>query len=171
VPAADPLPPDALGHIAAGIAAATPLWQAHAVHDPAERQPARLLATPRYEVWVIGWTNGQGVELHDHGDAAGVIAVTAGALLERTLRGDGSLHDEDLIAGRIKYLHPGTVHQVTNVGHTPATSIHVYSPPLTTMTHYDDTTNQPTHTEVIERSLPAITGAAGSAVLHPSGQA
>src|SRR5262245_43575661 len=56
----EPLPPAVLADIAAGFAAATPLWSGAARHDPAGRRPVRLLATGRYEVWVIGWTAGPG---------------------------------------------------------------------------------------------------------------
>src|SRR4051794_39299075 len=75
------LAPEALVEIAKGIAA-SPLWLDHANHDHEDRRPVRLLATASYEVWVLGWVTGQGVELHDHGDAAGAIVVTEGTLTE-----------------------------------------------------------------------------------------
>src|SRR5579871_2269404 len=71
-----------LGDIAAGLAAAEPLWRAVVRHDPAGRRPVRLLATDRYEAWVIGWKPGQGVDLHDHGPSAGALAVVEGELTE-----------------------------------------------------------------------------------------
>jgi Cysteine dioxygenase type I len=41
-----------------------------------------LLATDRYEAWVIGWMPGQRVELHDHCSSAGALAVVDGRLIE-----------------------------------------------------------------------------------------
>src|SRR5215510_1204315 len=75
---AEPLPEAVLADIAAGFAAATPLWAGAARHDPEGRRPVRLLATERYEVWVIGWTTGQRVRLHDHGGSAGMVVLTEG---------------------------------------------------------------------------------------------
>ena len=59
-----------------------PLWSAVVRHDPDGRRPVRLIATERYEVWVIGWTTGQHVGVHDHGDSAGAFVVTEGELTE-----------------------------------------------------------------------------------------
>src|SRR5262245_34784611 len=78
----DPLPAAMLADIAAGLAAAPPLWRAVVRHDPDGRRPVRLLATDRYEVWVIGWTTGQHVRLHDHGASAGAVVVAEGELVE-----------------------------------------------------------------------------------------
>jgi hypothetical protein len=41
-----------------------------------------LIASERYEVWVIGWTTGQNVRMHDHGSSAGAFVVTEGELTE-----------------------------------------------------------------------------------------
>lgn len=111
--------------IASGIAAATPLWRAHVRHDPSCRRPVRLLATPVYEVWVIGWTAGQGVGWHDHGESAGAVVVVEGELTEHA--GDRSTA---LGPGALLRVPVGHVHDVVNDGAGPATSIHVYSPPL-----------------------------------------
>jgi hypothetical protein len=56
-----PLPMHVLADIAEGFATAEPLWSAVVRHDPEGRRPVRLIATERYEVWVIGWTTGQHV--------------------------------------------------------------------------------------------------------------
>src|SRR4051794_32593420 len=77
------LPDATLRDIARGVAEATTLWKAHVRHDPDGRRPVRLLSTEAYEVWVIGWTEGQGVDMHDHGGSAGVIVVAEGVLVER----------------------------------------------------------------------------------------
>ena len=52
-----------------------------------------------------------------------------------------------LVAGQLRDLPLGTIHDVVNRAVEPATSIHVYSPPLTTMTYYDPVTFQAVDTE------------------------
>ena len=47
---------DVLAEIVAGLARAEALWRPHVAHDPDERVRRRLLATPAYEVWLLGWT-------------------------------------------------------------------------------------------------------------------
>ena len=132
----DTLPTEVLVDIAKGIAA-SPLWEQHSTHG-VDRRPVRLLATDQYEVWVIGWTTGQSVELHDHGDAAGAVVVTEGTLTE--IVSPGPITDATRIslpAGAVRALPAGLVHDVLNLDTQPATSIHVYSPPLRSMTFYD----------------------------------
>lgn len=162
-----PLDAGMLDDIAAGIAAAEPLWRSVVQHDAEQRTPVRLLATAAYEVWVIGWMPEQGVELHDHGDAGGVFLVTEGVLTEIRVE-DGALVRDTLPQGSVRHLPLGLVHDVVNTGTAAATSIHVYSPPLTAMTHYDPATLQPQQTERV-LPVPTVLGAhEGSALLHPS---
>jgi predicted metal-dependent enzyme (double-stranded beta helix superfamily) len=144
----EPLEPDLLHDIAAGIATATTLWVPLVEHDPEVRRPVRLLATERYEVWVIGWMPGQSAELHDHGDAAGALLVVDGTLTEQVATPDG-IRTVELPTGAAKDLRVGLVHEVGNHHHGPATSIHVYSPPLETMTRYDPESLTPTVTELV----------------------
>jgi predicted metal-dependent enzyme (double-stranded beta helix superfamily) len=54
---------------------------------------------------------------------------------EESLDEDG-LHRRRVERGRVTSFGPGVVHGVSNSGHRPATSVHVYSPPLTSMTFY-----------------------------------
>ena len=162
----EPLEATLLHEIAAGIATARTLWEPVIEHDPHERRPVRLLATERYEVWVIGWTTGQRAELHDHGDSAGAVVVVDGTLTERTVRCDG-VRSTVLPAGTGRDLPVGLVHEITNEHAAPATSIHVYSPPLTTMTRYDDSF-QPTDNELLPFEEPAYAASADSVLAHPS---
>jgi predicted metal-dependent enzyme (double-stranded beta helix superfamily) len=162
-----PLEADLLHDIAAGIAAATTLWQPLVHHDPDQRRPVRLLATDVYEVWVIGWLPGQRAELHDHGDSAGVIHVIDGTLTEHVVT-DGAIHARELPAGSVEDLEVGLVHEVVNSHDGPATSIHVYSPPLETMTRYDGTSLQATFTELLYVEDPAFGASPESVLRHPS---
>jgi hypothetical protein len=55
---------------------------------------------------------------------------------------------------------------VANRASAPATSIHVYSPPLTSMTSYTDL-GRPLDTTVVEQ-VPALLTGGGSVLRHPS---
>ena len=160
------LDPAALADIAVGLACAEPLWRAVVRHDGGERRPVRLLATDAYEVWVIGWTPGQGLELHDHGVSAGVVTVVEGELLERTAL-DGRLVDDRLATGRVRWLPPGTVHAVAGSEAGPATSIHVYSPPLVRMTRFGDDL-APLGVDVVVPETAVLPAAAAGPLLHPA---
>jgi predicted metal-dependent enzyme (double-stranded beta helix superfamily) len=163
----EPLPEALLCDIAAGIASSVPLWRAVARHAEDRRPAVRLLATDRYEVWVIGWTTGQGVDFHDHGEAAGALAVVEGELTElRPVA--GGLQRTTLRPDEVVPLPVGLVHDVVNVGNRRATSIHVYSPPLTTMTRYDAVSLEPVATDVVGSEAPALPAAASAALLHPA---
>jgi len=164
---AEPLPAAVLADIAAGLAAAPPLWRSVVRHDPDGRRPARLLATDRYEVWVIGWTTGQHVRLHDHGTSAGAVVVAEGELVEVVPRVGGPPVEHVLGGVRPRHLAVGTVHDVVNRAAAPATSIHVYSPPLTSMTYYDDDLT-PVATDPVAPERPVLAPRAAARALHPS---
>lgn len=159
-----PLPTRLLADIAAGIAQAPGAWEGLVCHDPAKRRPVRLVATEAYEVWVIGWTEGQQVRPHDHGGSSAAVLVVEGELVEVTLLGSR----RRLVAGQVHLLGPRVVHDVVNRDTVPATSIHVYSPPLTTMTYYDGETWEPVETETIRSETPVLTEWCGAKLLHPA---
>lgn len=167
---AEPLPAGVLADIATGIAAARPLWGAVVHHDVDGRRPVRLLATERYEVWVIGWTSGQGVHLHDHGGSAGTIVVTSGTLTEVLPRRGGTV-EHALEGGRARHVPVGAVHEVVNRAAEPATSIHVYSPPLTTMTYYAPDSREPVETVAQAPQASLLLERAPSFLLHPANRA
>jgi predicted metal-dependent enzyme (double-stranded beta helix superfamily) len=126
---------DVLADIVAGLARAEELWRPHVAHDPDDRVRRRLLATPAYEVWLLGWTPGQSVGLHDHGDANGAFVVVDGELTETSLV-DGVLTLELLRAGQTGRVPVGALHDVANRSAHDATSIHAYSRPLRAMGFY-----------------------------------
>jgi quercetin dioxygenase-like cupin family protein len=161
-----PLSRRQLADIAIGIGR-SPLWPGVVIHDPAGRRPVRLLATDAYEVWVIGWLAEQRLSLHDHGDSAGFLTVVEGRLDEVEIDLEtGERLTHPLGRGSIRWLPPGTVHGVANRASAPATSIHVYSPPLTSMTSYTDV-GRPLDTTVVEQ-VPALLTGGGSVLRHPS---
>jgi predicted metal-dependent enzyme (double-stranded beta helix superfamily) len=151
------------------LARRTSLWRALAHHDDAERRPVRLLATPRYDAWVIGWAPGQVVDLHDHGDAAGAVVVTEGLLRELRLTSDGSRVTTDVGPAAELLLPVGTVHAVWNPGPSLTTSIHVYTPALSRMGRYDLSTGRRIGTELIAPDEPALPSAVSALLLHPAG--
>jgi Cysteine dioxygenase type I len=149
---------DALGEIALSLLFARPIWEGVARFDPDVRRPVRLIADDVFEAWVIGWFSGQGLELHDHGESAAAVVVAEGRLHETTL-GDHGLEVCTLDRGRVRRIPPKTVHGVTNIDARAATSIHVYSPPLDQMTHYDGTGRAPVRTVDVEAERPALPAA------------
>jgi len=159
-----PLPVGLVADIAAGIAKVPDAWRHLVRHDPDGRHPVRLLATSAYEVWVIGWTQGQGVRPHDHGGSSAAVMVTEGELVEVDLLG----HERRMVPGNVLRLGPGVVHDVVNRGDVPATSIHVYSPPLSSMTYYDPATWEADETVRVESETPVLSGWHGANLLHPA---
>ncbi|WP_426574752.1 cysteine dioxygenase [Aquihabitans sp. McL0605] len=160
------LPVGVLADIALGLARATELWQPHVSHDPLSRTSVRLVATESYEVWLLGWTQGQRVEFHDHGGSNAAFAVLEGELQEITL-GVAGTTSKRLTSGRVGTVAAGTVHDVINPTAVVATSLHVYSNPLRTMTYYDGQ-GRPTYTELVEQVPALVTSPTQARALHPS---
>ena len=88
---------------------------------------------------MLGWPPGQGVEYHDHGGSAGAFVVVEGSLVELLALGGKPtcLVRREVPDGRAIPVASHAVHDVVNAGNCHATSIHVYSPPLRSMTFYD----------------------------------
>jgi quercetin dioxygenase-like cupin family protein len=123
---------DWLATIARGLASASSPWR----EAGRERVFERILCTETYDAWLIGWPPGSSVGLHDHDDAGAAICVVDGELVEirPTRRASSAWH---LRAGQSVTVDPGVVHDVANRSSLPATSVHVYSPPLTRMNFVD----------------------------------
>jgi quercetin dioxygenase-like cupin family protein len=160
----EPLPTALIADIAAGVAQVPAAWQDLVRHDPDGRRPVRLMATAAYEVWVIGWTKGQSVRPHDHGGSSAAVLVTEGELTEVSLLG----RERRLVPGSVHQLGPRVVHDVVNTSDVPATSVHVYSPPLSTMTYYDPVTWKPEETVHVEQQTPVLSSGHGARLLHPA---
>jgi mannose-6-phosphate isomerase-like protein (cupin superfamily) len=132
---------DVLEAIAAGLAAVTVPWE---LRDdelgegevPTERRYYRALATDAYEAWVICWPSGGSLDLHDHGGSAGAFSVVSGELDEATID-----HGDTVVRrygpGDTTGFGASRIHAVANRGSAPATSVHVYSPPLGSMIYYE----------------------------------
>lgn len=119
---------------------------ASAVHWPGatevrERTWRVVARTAEYDAWVIAWPTGGTIDLHDHGESRGALHVISGTLVETMpWRDDAnrfSLVRLEVPAGVTRDFDAGHVHDVRNEGSETALSIHVYSPPLTSMLYYD----------------------------------
>jgi predicted metal-dependent enzyme (double-stranded beta helix superfamily) len=131
-----------LAEVTAGFVFRPHLWRPLVHHDPSHRWFERLLLTSFLEVWLIGWTPGQGTIVHDHGGSSGGMTVAEGALVEELFEHAGP--SEALWTGRRRSHDPGVpvgfpemhVHRVRNLGPGNASSINAYSPPGRPMRDY-----------------------------------
>jgi len=138
-PALDDLSLHDLATIARGLAETAHLWPG--VTDPRERTWHTIARTDRFEAFVIAWPSGSSIDTHDHGDAAGAIAVASGELIETTVSdvgGTATIQTTKLTAGVQLAFRAGHVHGLTNRGSSPALTVHVYSPVLRTMTFFEE---------------------------------
>jgi hypothetical protein len=135
-PAARPVDADVLAAIAAGLAAVTVPWELAVGEVPTERRYHRVLATPAYEAWVISWPSGGSLDMHDHGGSAGAFSVVSGQLVESTIQ-SGVTIVRSLSRGDTAAFDASRVHAIANRGSAVATSVHVYSPPLSSMVYYE----------------------------------
>jgi len=126
---------DVLTAIAAGLAEVSPPWDLRPGESEHERHYERVLVTPTYEAWVIYWPAGTGLDLHDHGNSAGAFAVVDGQLGETRVEQGGPVARE-LSRGDVVSFVAGQVHGVANDSARAATSVHVYSPPISAMNYY-----------------------------------
>jgi uncharacterized cupin superfamily protein len=101
-----------------------------------------LIAQARdFDAWLIAWPGGTTADLHDHGGSRGALHVISGSLVEtipwRDDREAVTLVRRDVHTGGTLAFGAGHVHDVRNEAAAPAVSLHVYSPPLTSMIYYD----------------------------------
>ena len=102
----------------------------------------RLIAQTRdFDAWLIAWPGGTSAELHDHGGSRGALHVITGSLVEtipwRDDGGEVTLARREVHSGVTLAFGAGHVHDVRNEAVVHALSLHVYSPPLASMTYYD----------------------------------
>ena len=133
------LAPAELLEIAEGFARSAGSWPG--LDSPVERCWRTIAVTDRFEAWVVAWPVGGAIELHDHGDAGGVVVVVTGRLVETALQpGSGgrvTTRSTPVTGGGHVEFGPGHVHDLVNDGPVPAKSVHVYTPALRTMTYFD----------------------------------
>ena len=135
-PSIRPVGDDVLSAIAAGLAAVTVPWELGHGDEPSGRRYQRVLATPAYDAWVIYWPTGELLDLHDHGGSAGAFSVVSGELDEATVE-SGATVVRTFAHGQTSGFGASRVHAVANRSASVATSVHVYSPPLSSMVYYE----------------------------------
>jgi hypothetical protein len=145
---ADRLEPDTdldrpqLARLAIAIGQEEPLWRPFARHDAISRFYQQLYRDPNVDVWLICWTSGQDTGYHDHDRSAGAVYVCEGTLREDYFQRDpdGWIREKTNTheAGGHFHFDAADIHGVRHVpGDADATSIHVYSPALWRMGHYE----------------------------------
>lgn len=113
------------------------VWSPRVRHDVDERLYEEIFRDEHLSAWLICWMPGQETGFHDHADSSGAVTVVSGALLEqRVAAPHGNLIGNLYSRGEIFDFGPTVVHGVRHHGVAPATSLHVYSPPLTGMGAY-----------------------------------
>lgn len=107
----------------------------------AERSWRPIAQTQEFDAWLIAWPSGTTAELHDHGGSRGALHVIGGSLVEaipwRGARGSATFARREVHAGATLAFGADHVHDVRNEANEHALSLHVYSPPLTSMIYYD----------------------------------
>jgi len=145
LPAGRDLDRPALLRLADEIGREPRYWQELVRHDAEQRQYQQLYRDPNIDVWLICWWHRQDTGYHDHDRSAGAVYVCEGTLWE-----DYFQRDADGWIREKTRLHPAAgsfdfdasyIHGVRNAGADPATSIHVYSPALWRMGHYEPDEN------------------------------
>ena len=134
---------DDLARLAKAVARRRDAWDgAVAAPEPKARSYTRLYCDGIVEVWILGWCSGHETGLHDHDGSAGAVHVIEGELVEDLLVRISA--DEGLVtaprrrrAGETFSFDGCRIHNVRHSGAVPALSVHVYSPPITRMGHYE----------------------------------
>src|SRR5690348_6972317 len=95
-------------------------WPLSPRFDPRERWYDCLADDGDAQVWLLTWLPGQHTELHDHGGSAGAFVVVSGTLLEQTVvrspRGDATVVDAAMTAGRGRRFGAHHIHRIVNTG-------------------------------------------------------
>ena len=137
LPANRDLDQNELAAIGGELAANPQLWQPLVRHDPDSRFYVQLRRDHHLEVWLICWMPAQDVGLHDHDVSVGAVQVVEGTVAEeRMVLGQG-IETTDYAAGDGFVFDASRIHNVRHSGDGPATSIHLYSPPLWRMGYYE----------------------------------
>jgi cysteine dioxygenase len=127
------------------------LVEAHIQFD-AERYARNLiLRTQAFELLALCWFPGQQTLIHDHGSSVNAVRVYRGNLTSRLFAApDGRparMTDVDIVGpGGLAAVDRHHIHQLANPGPEELVTIHVYSPPLRTISTYS--TESPERGEV-----------------------
>lgn len=106
--------------------------------------------TPACELLLLCWMPGQASRVHDHGGSYGASLVLRGELEETRF----AWTDTHLEPRRLRTARPGdvllerpeTIHRVDNRFAAGAVTLHLYAPPMSGMTNYDEDVRAPAPT-------------------------
>ena len=114
-----------------GLARTPELWRDRVRHQADVRVYEQIWDDDDVNAWVICWSEDQDTGFHDHDASAAGVAVITGEVRDERLRlgAEPSAHVHE--AGEVFSMPPVAIHRVLHHGHSPAVTIHAYSPPLT----------------------------------------
>jgi len=140
VPAGRVLGRPDMAELARAIGERPELWRPLVHHSRDQRHFIQLYRDPSVDVWLICWDNAQDTGYHDHDVSSGAVYVCEGMLCEDSFYRDADgwirEHTREHHAGGGFDFPPAHIHGVRHPGGPPASSIHVYSPALWRMGHY-----------------------------------
>lgn len=119
------------------------LWRPHISYDGDARFYRQLYRDPNLDVWLQCWIDGQSTGYHDHDRSSGAVCVCEGVLNEDWFRveEDGWIRERTTVhqTGGTFDFDAADIHGVRHPGGDapPATSIHVYSPAIWRLGHYE----------------------------------
>jgi cysteine dioxygenase len=130
------------------------LVEVHLKFDPERYARNLILRTQAFELLALCWLPGQQTIIHDHGGSVGVARAYRGNLTSRLFAApDGQparMAGVDVVApGDSAAVDRPDIHQLANAGPEELVTIHVYSPPLTTVGMYS--TESPERSQVTLR--------------------
>ena len=132
------LSPEELDTLGAELVGRPDLWRPLVHHDADTRFYVSLRRDHHVDVWLICWMPSQDVGLHDHDVSGGAVHVVQGSVVEERLElGHGDVQRRRFDAGGSFAFDSSRIHNVAHAGDGPATSIHLYSPPVWKMGHYE----------------------------------
>lgn len=136
------LEPPELRRLTEELAEQPELWRSLVCHDTAERYYVRLHRDHHVEAWLLCWVSSQETGLHDHDLSGGAVRVVDGHLSELRMRlGQAELDETIYAAGEGFEFDASRIHDVRHSGTAPATSLHIYSPPIWRMGFYEPGTD------------------------------
>ncbi len=100
---------------------------------------ASLLETPEVSIWLLQWpVPYPGTPIHDHGGSVACVCVLDGIVKETYFDANAAPVIRQLPTGRILTLPSTWIHKFEDLRETQkaALSLHIYSPPLTSMNYY-----------------------------------
>jgi mannose-6-phosphate isomerase-like protein (cupin superfamily) len=152
----------ALADIATTLGRTAHVWYDQVPVHATQRTGRRVTATGDYDVWLLRWPPGTSVTPRDHGGSAGAFMVVSGEVEE--VRWRGAIRRSRLVGpGEVVTFDRGVAHDVLG-GPQLSVTLHVYSPPLASMSYYDES-GRPDDSRPIDEIWSTDT----PQTLHPAG--